>query len=68
MGGLILAGTFAVLLVIGELLAIGAGIISDKYAPGLSLLIFFGCSIVAVAVAWPIALRITRPAVVPAVA
>lgn len=61
MEGLILIAVFAVVTAIGEVFAVGLGLLSDKMAPSLSLLIFFFGSGLAVSVAWPIAVRLTKP-------
>lgn len=61
MQGLILIGVFMVVTAIGEVFAVGLGLISDKFAPSFSLLVFFFGSALAVGVAWPIAVRLTQP-------
>ncbi len=67
MEGLILIAVFAIVTAIGESFAIGIGLLSDKIAPSLSLLVFFFSSAVAVGVAWPIAVRLTAQKTVKAV-
>ena len=60
MQGLILIAVFMIVTALGEVFAIGAGLLSDKIAPSLSLLVFFFGSALAIAVAWPIAVRLTQ--------
>lgn len=67
MEGLILIAVFAIVTAIGEGFAIGFGLLSDKMAPSLSLLVFFFSSAVAVGVSWPIAVRLTQQKAVKAV-
>ena len=66
MEGLILIAVFAIVTAIGEGFAIGFGLLSDKVAPSLSLLVFFFSSALAVGLAWPIAVRLTQPKTVKA--
>jgi uncharacterized membrane protein len=60
MEGLILIAVFAIVTAIGEVIAIGFGLVSDRMAPSLSLLVFFFSSAFAIGVAWPIAVRLTQ--------
>ena len=66
MEGLILIAVFAIVTAVGEGFAIGFGLLSDKVAPSLSLLVFFFSSALAVGLAWPIAVRLTQPKTVKA--
>ena len=62
MEGLFLIAAFTVVSAVGEVIAVGIGLLSDKMMPSLSLLAFFLCSAVAIGVAWPIAVRLTQKA------
>ncbi len=59
MGGLALIGTYLVFAVIGEFLAVGLGLITDRINDMASLLVFFVASAIALAIAWPIAVRVS---------
>ena len=61
MDGLFLIGVFTAISVVGEAFVVGLGLLSDRWTPSFSLLIFFLCSAVAIGVAWPIAVRLTQP-------
>ncbi len=59
MEGLILIGAYVIVAAIGELIAVGFGIITDSINETMSLLVFFVSSAIFLALAWPIAVRIS---------
>jgi hypothetical protein len=59
MGGLALIGTYVVLAVAGEFVAVILGLITDRINDMASLLVFFVSSAIILAIAWPIAVRIS---------
>jgi hypothetical protein len=63
MQGLTLAVTYVVFLAVGMAIAVGIGLVTDRINAPISLLVFFGCAAVATALAWPLAVRLTEPAV-----
>lgn len=68
MEGIILIVTYAVVSALGEMVAVGLGFGADKINPGISLLVFFIGSAAVLALAWPIALWLTKPkAVAPTI-
>jgi membrane protein implicated in regulation of membrane protease activity len=58
---LILMLTFVVLVVIGQAINVTIAMQIDRYSEGASLLVFFVLLIVAIIVAWKLALRLTEP-------
>jgi hypothetical protein len=63
MQGLTLVLTYVVLLVAGLAVAIGIGLATDRINAPISLLVFFGSAACAIALTWPLAVRLTKPAV-----
>jgi hypothetical protein len=63
MQGLTLVVTYVVLLAVGMAIAIGIGLATDRINAPISLLVFFGSATCAIALAWPLAVRLTEPAV-----
>ncbi len=63
MQGLTLAGTYIVILAAGLSGAVGIGLMTDKINAPVSMLAFFGAAAVVAMLAWPLAVRLTRPAV-----
>jgi hypothetical protein len=63
MQGVTLVGTYVVLLAVGLAIAIGIGLATDRINAPISLLVFFGSAACAIAVTWPLAVRLTKPAV-----
>jgi hypothetical protein len=63
MQGITLAVTYLLLLVVGLAIAIGIGLLTDRINAPISLLVFFAGAIGAAALAWPLAVRLTEPAV-----
>lgn len=64
MEGLKLLGTFLVLALIAISIAVFAGLVVDNFPHVhdlFSVLVFFGSTAVLLVVAWPIAVRLTRP-------
>jgi hypothetical protein len=61
MEGLILMGVYTLLAAGAELVAIGIGFITDRIDVGWSTIIFLINTGIALAVAWPVALWLTRP-------
>lgn len=61
MEGLILMGVYTLLAAVGELIAIGIGIVTDRIDMGWSTIIFLINTGIALTVAWPLALWLTRP-------
>jgi hypothetical protein len=59
MGGLALIGVYVVFAVIGEFFAVGLGLITDSINDMASLLVFFVSSAIVLAIAWPIAVRVS---------
>jgi membrane protein implicated in regulation of membrane protease activity len=58
---LILMLTFVVLVVIGQAINVAIAMQIDRYSEGASLLVFFLLLVVAIIVAWKLALRLTEP-------
>jgi membrane protein implicated in regulation of membrane protease activity len=58
---LILMLTFVVLVVIGQAINVAIAMQIDRYSEGASLLVFFVLLVVAIVVAWKLALRLTEP-------
>jgi hypothetical protein len=63
MQGLTLVVAYVVLLAVGMSIAIGIGLATDQINAPISLLVFFGSAACAIALAWPLAVRLTEPAV-----
>ncbi len=63
MQGITLAVTYLVFLVVGLTVAIGVGLMTDQINAPISLLVFFAGATAAAALAWPLAVRVTKPAV-----
>jgi uncharacterized RDD family membrane protein YckC len=61
MEGMILMGVYVALAAVAELVAIGIGFITDKIDAGWSTIIFLINTGIALTVAWPVALWLTRP-------
>ncbi len=61
MEGLILMGVYTLLAAVGEVVAIGIGVVTDRIDMGWSTIIFLINTGIALAVAWPLALWLTRP-------
>ena len=61
MEGLILMGVYTLLAAVAELVAIGIGFITDKIDAGWSTIIFLINTGIALTIAWPVALWLTRP-------
>ncbi len=61
MEGLILMGVYTLLAAAAELVAIGIGFITDKIDAGWSTIIFLINTGIALTIAWPVALWLTRP-------
>jgi hypothetical protein len=61
MEGLVLMGVYTALAAVAELVAIGIGIITDRIDMGWSTIIFLINTGIALTVAWPVALWLTRP-------
>ncbi|MDT3684309.1 MAG: hypothetical protein RO009_04615 [Pseudorhodoplanes sp.] len=59
MGGLALIGTYVVIAAAGEFVAVGLGLITDRINDMASLLVFFVSSTIILAIAWPIAVRVS---------
>lgn len=59
MGGLALIGTYVVIAAAGEFVAVGLGLITDRINDMASLLVFFVSSAIILAIAWPIAVRVS---------
>lgn len=59
MAGLVLIGVYVAIAAAGEMIAIGIGLIIDSINEMMSLLAFFLCSAIFLAIAWPIALRVS---------
>ena len=62
MEGLLLLAAFAALASVGEAFAIGIGFVLDQISPAFSTVTFFVSSAVVLGFAWPIAVRVTKPA------
>jgi membrane protein implicated in regulation of membrane protease activity len=58
---LILMLTFVVLVVIGQAINVAIAMQIDRYSEGASLVVFFVLLVVAIIVAWKLALRLTEP-------
>jgi hypothetical protein len=63
MQGLTLAVTYMAFLAAGLAVAIGVGLLTDQVNAPISLLVFFAGAAIAATTAWPLAVRVTRPAV-----
>ena len=63
MQGLTLAVTYVVFLAVGLAVAVGIGLVTDRINAPISLLVFFGSAACVTALAWPLAVRLTEPAV-----
>ncbi len=61
MEGLILMGVYTLLAAVGEVVAIGIGVVTDRIDMGWSTIIFLINTGIALTVAWPVALWLTRP-------
>jgi hypothetical protein len=61
MEGLILMGVYTLIAAVGEMVAIGIGFVTDKIDVGWSTIIFLINTGIALTVAWPLALWLTRP-------
>lgn len=61
MEGLILMGVYTALAAGAELVAIGIGFVTDRIDVGWSTIIFLINTGIALTVAWPVALWLTRP-------
>jgi TRAP-type C4-dicarboxylate transport system permease small subunit len=59
--GLIVLVAYTVIASIGEAFAIGIGFFLDKMSPAASTIVFMVNSAIILGLAWPIALRVTRP-------
>jgi hypothetical protein len=64
MEGLVLMGVYALIAAAGEMVAIGIGFITDRIDVGWSTIIFLVNTGIALTIAWPLALWLTRPKVV----
>ena len=63
MQGITLAATYIVFLVIGLAVSIGVALMTDRINAPISLMVFFAGAALAAMTAWPLAVRVTRPAV-----
>ncbi len=61
MEGLILMGVYVLIAAVAELVAVGIGFITDQVSAGWSTIIFLINTGIALVVAWPLALWLTRP-------
>jgi len=62
MQGITLGVTYVAFLFVGLAVAIGAGLLTDQINAPISLLVFFAGTVIAAMIAWPLAVRVTRPA------
>jgi Zn-dependent protease with chaperone function len=60
MEGLILMGVYVVIAAVAELVAVGIGFITDEINSGWSMIIFLINTGIALTLAWPLALWLTR--------
>ena len=60
MEGLILMGVYTLIAAVAESFAIGVGFVTDRIAMGWSTIIFLINTGIALALAWPLALWLTR--------
>lgn len=66
MAGLLLLGVYVVIAALGEAAAIGIGLIMDQINETASVIVFFLCSAVFLAIGWPLAVRVSKPFAQPA--
>ncbi len=63
MQGIVLVVTYVAILLVGLAMAAGLGLVTDKINAPVSLLVFFAGAAVAAALSWPLAVKLTEPAV-----
>ena len=63
MQGITLGVTYVAFLFVGLAMAVGAALMTDRINAPISLLVFFAGAALAAMIAWPLAVRVTRPAV-----
>ena len=61
MEGLLLIAAYAVIASMGEAIAMGIGVVLDQFNPAVSAVVFLVNSALVLGVAWPIAIRATKP-------
>lgn len=59
MEGLVLIGVYVAIAAVGEVVAIGIGLIVDRFNDMMSLLAFFLFSAIFLALSWPVAVRVS---------
>lgn len=62
MQGIKLVVTYVAIAAVGLAMAVGMGLVTDRINAPVSLLVFFAGAACAAALAWPLAVRLTKPA------